>query len=419
MTARRGEHSGRLAAAFAIAVWLASATGAAATAPTTPTTKTAANPAVKAPTGPSRPPTTAAPPRTTPTKKATSRAAARAPGRPPLEQARGARELDDIGAYARAAEILKTLRARVKLDGDLELALALDEARTGRIDSAVVRLSGLTLTAAAADSLPPARRREYPYTRELAWMNGRFDGWHWYVVRARAELAALQGRWTDALAAARQCVEARPLSGKDWAILSVCAARAGEPGEARHAAEQALALDPTLPEAYHLAGLWAWRDGRRNDAVASFRQAVALDSSYRAAALALIRARLPGTAPDSLPVELLNGIRRVALLTSPEGPKPEEFVQMDVSAIMETSPDSAVVDSIRPGVKPLQLVLSVLVDENGRAVLSEVPWYPPTQLDFRKVTRILASVPGWRFRPAERLGRPHRVWVSLDYYLNP
>jgi len=36
-----------------------------------------------------------------------------------------------------------------------------------------------------------------------------------------------------------------------------------------------------------------------------------------------------------------------------------------------------------------------------------------------EVTRLLASVPGWRFVPAVRLGSPHPVWVSLDFYFNP
>jgi hypothetical protein len=239
------------------------------------------------------------------------------------------------------------------------------------------------------------------------------------VWRARAELLAHGGRWSEAADAARLSVEARGLSGKDWLILAVCAARAGREEESRLAAEQALDLDPMLPEAFYLAGLWDWKQGRRGAAAARFRHAVALDSAYSPAGLALIRSRLPGASPDTLPTALLTGVRRIALLTSPLGPKPEEFHQMDVSAILLTSPDSAVVDSLIPGVKPVQLVLSVLVDETGRTVLNEVPWFPAGQFDFRKVTRILRGVPGWVFRPALRLGQPTRVWVSVDFYLNP
>jgi len=340
--------------------------------------------------------------------------------RPVPEVAHQARELEDSGAYARAVIVQRALRPRANLDGDLELALAINEGRSGAIDSALARLSGPILSKAALDSMPWQRRQEYPYGREAAWINGgRFDGWHWYVCRARAELLALRGRWNEALEAARASVAARALSGKDWLILAVCAGRAGQDDEARVAAERAVELDPTLPEAFYVSGLWDWKQGRRAAAAARFREALALDSAYAPAGLALVRSRLPGTAPDTLPTALLTGVRRIALVTSPLGPKPEEFHQMDVSATLLTSPDSAVVDSLVPGVKPVRLVLSVLVDENGRSVLNEVPWFPPDRLDFRKITRILRAVPSWVFNPAKRLGRPQRVWVSIDFYLNP
>jgi hypothetical protein len=76
-------------------------------------------------------------------------------------------------------------------------------------------------------------------------------------------------------------------------------------------------------------------------------------------------------------------------------------------------------DSIPFGVKPYRLELSVLVDENGRAVLNRVAWYDPSRLDFRKVTRITASMPGVRFVPARRFGRPWPIWISLEYNLKP
>jgi hypothetical protein len=135
--------------------------------------------------------------------------------------------------------------------------------------------------------------------------------------------------------------------------------------------------------------------------------------------LALIKLRLPGSQPDPFPTELLNGIHQAALITSPVGPKPEEFVQMDTPAALESSPDMAVTDSIPPGTKPYRLYLSVLVDENGFPVLNHVPWYEPSKLDFRKILRIIASTPGMRFHPATRIGRPSPVWVSLDYDLKP
>ena len=39
--------------------------------------------------------------------------------------------------------------------------------------------------------------------------------------------------------------------------------------------------------------------------------------------------------------------------------------------------------------------------------------------NFRKIVRILASIPGMRFNPATRLSQPSRVWVTLDYDLKP
>ena len=333
--------------------------------------------------------------------------------------ARDAAELEAGGAYARAAEIEREMRRRLPLDGDLELALAINEARIGATDSALVRLFGPTLKAAEFDSLPVRRRHEYPYNRELAWGNGRFDGWHWYVWRARAELLAERGRWNEARDAARQCVAARALSGKEWLILAVCAGRAGDEEESREATARAIDLDPTLPEAYYLSGLWDWRKGQRSSALARFRQAVALDSSYAPAALAMIRSRVPGVTPDTLPTATLTGVRRVGLLTSAERPKPEEMEQMDITATLLTSPDSAVVDSLRPGVKPVQITVSVLVDEKGHVVLNEIPWFSPAQIDYRKITRILSGTSGWVFNPARRLGQPRRVWVGVDFYLNP
>ena len=397
----------RRAAAIALGLlWLATI----ATAATTPTAKPSA-PAPKPGTGAKRPATTTSPARTTPKAKPSMRAI--------FDQAFNARQLEDAGAYARAAEALRALRSHLKIDGDLEVQLALDEARSGRVDSALARLSSPLLLAASTDSMPLQRRNEYPYQRETYWLNGKYDGWHWYIVRARAELEARKGRWKEATEWARRSVEAWPLSGKDWHLLAVYAARAGDLDEARAATAQATLLDPALPEARYLAGLWAWRDGKRNEATAHFRHAVAIDSSYPAPALALMRVRLPGTQPDTIPTEPFFGVHQVALLTSPLGPKPEEFVQVDVPASLTWAPDTAVTDSLRPGVKPLRLNVSILVDENGYPVLNHLPWFEASKIDFRKVIRILASTPGMRFTPAKLRGRPQRLWVSLEYDLNP
>ena len=388
----------------------------AATAPS-PTSTSGPRTTVTAPkpgTGVKRPAATQGPARTTPQK-----APAKGPTRSLLEQAYAARQLEDAGAYGQAADQLKILRKMVKLDGDLELELAMDEARSGRADSALARLSTKMMEAAADDSMPLRRRAEYPYQRETFWINGKYDGWNWYIQRARAELEAKAGHWKEATAWARRATDTWVLSGKDWHILALCAAQAGQDDVSRQAVAQAILLDPTLPEARYLAGLWAWRDGKRSEAIENFRHAVYLDSNYRAPALAMIKARLPGAQPDSLPEDLLTGIHQAALLTSPVGPKPEEFVQMDTPASLESSPDTAVVDTVPPGIKPYRLFVSILVDEHGLPVLNHLAWYEPRLLDFRKVTRILASIPGMRFHPATRLSQPSRVWVSLDYDMKP
>src|SRR6185503_13651620 len=74
--------------------------------------------------------------------------------RTPLERAAEARGLEDLGAYARAVESLKALRATQPLDADLEIALALDEARSGAVDSAAARLRSPLLELASRDSMP-------------------------------------------------------------------------------------------------------------------------------------------------------------------------------------------------------------------------------------------------------------------------
>ena len=199
----------------------------------------------------------------------------------------------------------------------------------------------------------------------------------------------------------------------------MCAGRTGKNDEAQDDARHALSLDPTLPEVRYLVGLWDWKSGRRADAVTQFREAVALDSAFVPAALALMRTRLPGAPPDTLPARFLTGRRRVALLTAPDRPKPEEFVQVDQAALIVTSPDTAIVDSVPPGAKPKQLILSVLVDPSGRAVLNEIPWFPQNAIPQWKIYRLLASVPSWEFQPAVRLGTPLPIWVNVDFYLSP
>lgn len=397
-----------------LAVLVATGAVSAAAAPaSSPITKPAAT---------SKPATTAKPSTVKPTSGAPPKKPATKPSGPTKsvqELARETREVEDAGAYTRAVTGLRSLRARVVPDADLELFLALDEARSGAVDSASARLRTPLMDAAVKDTLPWSRRVEYPYRREGAWLNGRFDGWPWYIWRARAELASLRAQWPEAYEAARQSVRARPLSGKEWLILAVTAAHTQKDDESRQAAAYAAALDPTLPEAHYLMGLWEWKSGHRGEAQEAFRRAVTIDSNFVPGALAMMRSRIPGLAPDSFPKEILMGRRRAGLITAPEGPKPEENVQVDVPAMISYSPEGSVADSIPTGVRPFQLILSLLVDEQGRPVINDFPWFPSGVIPEWKITRLLSTVPTWRFTPAIKLGSPHAVWVSMDFQFNP
>jgi tetratricopeptide (TPR) repeat protein len=354
-----------------------------------------------------------------PTKRTPAPRRAVAPKVAPRQQAADAGTLEELGAYSEVVNRLRALRHDVAPDADLELALALNEARTGQLDSAAARLAGPVLTRALADSMPLTRRVLYPWHRDPFWINGKFDGWPWYILRARAEVAATRGRWSEALEASRRSLAANPLAGREWLIFALCTARTGDAAGAEAAAGRAAYLDPGLPEAYYLEGLLAWKAGRRIDALSRFRAAVALDSTWQAPALALLRSRFPGSAPDTLPGTFLTGLRRVALVTSPVRPKPEEFVQMDLGASVQEQKLLPLPDTLLARMKPVKLFLNVLVDDRGHPIICDLPWFPPGQFPEDALHLTLASVPGWKFRPGVRLGRPHPVWTTLQITFDP
>lgn len=365
-------------------------------------------------------------PRTAPrTAPRSGAAAARRPAlqRPAAAIASEARAFEDEGDYANAAARLRELRAQSAPDADLDLFLALDEARSGRADSAWARLNSPMMRAALVDSLPEARQREYDFQhREPSWRSGRYEGWNWYVARARAELALLTRRWDDAYAAARIAAHARPLAGKEQLLLAVAAGRAGRDGEAAAAAARAVALDPTLPEAHYLHGLWSWRAGDRGAARAAFESAIACDSSSRNAALALARMRLPGMRPDSLPTRFLTGRRQVAMLVSPRRPKQEETPRFDQPAGVLGAPRMELDAAMKAQMnltRPLRLFVTVYVDEQGRPVVNDLPYAPAGSLPDRLVADVNRLASTWRFRPAQRLGNPVPCWATLELTLNP
>ena len=333
---------------------------------------------------------------------------------PRTEQARRARTFEDLGEYDSATVALRGLRAMVAPDADLELALALDLARAGALDSSRALLHGPVLSAAIADSCPPARRRPYGFDRDELWVNGTYDGWRWAIARARTEVGARLGRWEEARDAARLAVAERPLAGREWLVVGVCSGRVGDLAEAERQARRAAYLDPMLPEAQYLVGLFEWRAGRRSEALQRFATAIALDSLYEPAVRARQRLRFfPGAAPDSLPGVFLTRGREAGLLASPTGPKLESALRMDRSATVLERTMIPVPDSVQVELKPLRIMLPVLIDERGRVVLCEMPWLSQDDLPAPLVAVLLESLPGWRFAPALRFGQPARSWTRV------
>jgi tetratricopeptide (TPR) repeat protein len=417
-TARRGRGPGPGARAATLAALIAvlALSGCA----TTATSRVSGEGATGATAGTSTPATPpATPPNAAPPAASPPAAQAASPVPPEaqeaLRDATRARHYQDHGEYEAALGEWTKLREKVAPDADLELHLAIDEARSGRLDAAAARLAGPLLSAAADDSLPLARHRLYAVRREALLVNGRFDGWHWYVWRARAEVAAARGRWEEATIAARRCVAARPRNGKQWLLLAVYAGQAGHADEAREAARQAVRLDGGIPETHHLDALWAWRDGRRAEAQAGFRTAVALDSTFQPGVSGLVRSRLPGVAPDPLPGAVLTGVRTVGMLTSRAAPKVEDFTAMEQVPIVAGRSHPAVPDSIKARLADARVFLWLYVDEDGRVALSDLGVEPPAQIPTQILSELMSLLPSWRFLPARVQGRPQGMWADFHY----
>ena len=353
---------------------------------------------------------------------ALARAAATAPARKPIAVGTQARVFEEQGAYASALDELKTLRGMQGPDADLELAIALDEARVGLQDSAWARLHSPLLITALADTALPVRRTEYPFQREGEWLNGRFDGWYWYVARARAELALERRDYAEAVTMASRAAAARPLSGKEALLLAVAAGQAGDSQLGEAAAAWAVFLEPWLPEAHYLSGLWAWRNGRRAEARAALGTAATLDPGWREPVLALARLKLPGTQADSLPRRFLTGPRACVMLTSPRRPKLEEYVQFDKLPVLAFNPQPQPPDSLRVRLRlsrPTPFYVQVLLSETGHPLLAELPWLTEAWMPAGVVNHVLNAVGTWRFAPASKFDKPQRAWASVEYLLQP
>ena len=334
-----------------------------------------------------------------------------------IQLAKNTRSLEELGGYAQAAEQLRELKRFAPVDPDLDLALALNLARSGQRDSAAALLYGRVLSFAMGDTAYARNFEIYGWRHEKTYFGGQFDGWYWYVARARAEIEAARGNWTEAREAARICTRARPLAGFEWYVCGLCAARTGDMDEARTALERALRLAPTLPEAHYVAGLLAWRDGRRLAAQVAFRAAIELDSTYRDPAVALARALLP-VPPDSLPTRLLARTREPALLTSPARPKFDEFIQLDEVARVRRRVDITIPDSLSDRVKPIIVNPLVLFNERGHAVFQQDPWAASTSAPEAFVGLISQTIRTWEIEPALKGGRPQAIWMELDIHVS-
>jgi hypothetical protein len=340
----------------------------------------------------------------------------------PIDIATRARVFEEQGAYASALAELRRLRSVQGLDADVELAMALDEARIGLLDSAWTRLYSPILERALADSAGDLRRNEYPFQRESMWVNGTFDGWYWYIARARAELALARRDWPRMMGMANRAASARPLSGKEALLVAIAAGHSGDEEYSEAASAWASYLEPWLPEAHYLSGLWAWRHGRRAEARARLEAAAGLDSSWREPVLALARLALPGSRPDSLPVRFLTGVRACAMLTSPRRPKQEEFVQFDRTSMLVFNPQQQPPDSLLLPMnlkKPTQLYLQVLVSERGEPLMAELPYVTEDKVPAGVVNHILNQIGNWRFMAARKFDKPQRSWASVEFVVKP
>jgi hypothetical protein len=92
---------------------------------------------------------------------------------------------------------------------------------------------------------------------------------------------------------------------------------------------------------------------------------------------------------------------------------------MDEPAILLKRGQPRLPDSLMAGLGSLDLVLPVLVDERGRAVVNALPWLPLTQLPPLVASAVVGSLNDWHFKPAIRGGAPHAVWATVHYTYQP
>ena len=92
---------------------------------------------------------------------------------------------------------------------------------------------------------------------------------------------------------------------------------------------------------------------------------------------------------------------------------------MDTPATITKPIYAAMPDSLRRGLTALTMTLPILVDQRGRIVLHELPWFEATRLPPPALAILLSSLPLWQFSPALRHNEPQAVWTAIPLSLDP
>jgi hypothetical protein len=65
------------------------------------------------------------------------------------------------------------------------------------------------------------------------------------------------------------------------------------------------------------------------------------------------------------------------------------------------------------------MIMTILIDERGRAVLHELPYSSQSLFPEPLVRLVLGSVPKWRYHPAMKFGQARRTWANIQLDLTP
>ena len=86
---------------------------------------------------------------------------------------------------------------------------------------------------------------------------------------------------------------------------------------------------------------------------------------------------------------------------------------MDMPATIRRQVMAQIPDSLRRGVRGVDVTLPILLSAKGRIVGHELPWFPPERLPSSVVARMLETLPMWEFNPAVKHQQPQAVWTAI------